>query len=356
MADAEECMQAKDATNSKNSTNDNRARKSRVILTYKRKSRTFMSESQRQRKLCNNQSEPEHEPEPEDKHELELEDEHEPEPEPTRKRQRKQHPSDSLQPTLKRAPKRIPRKKVQFRHVNVEEPISESMDRVQFRGRKVERSFPVAINWDTEKVRNRDKDEQLSGEYGKGKIIERIDYQTITRLAKVDLDINMQDLARGQPHQGGTSEMSRARPSKEQRCPFYLHCNGQCEGLIYVNDDPVQYVFPYDAYYCSPEFFEQLHKLESIAREEIQHGKRVACSPPSFSLGISLEQEATPTSSAPPTPGTVQMTIENETLDLSNIFKAVMDLERRRCFSPYFTIAWQERMPHPDISIVQWPW
>jgi len=71
------------------------------------------------------------------------------------------------------------------------------MDRVQFRRRKVERSFPVAINWDIEKVRNRDKDEQLSGEYGKGRIIERTNYQTITSLAEVDLDINMQESARG---------------------------------------------------------------------------------------------------------------------------------------------------------------
>ncbi|KAJ8432083.1 hypothetical protein Cgig2_024693 [Carnegiea gigantea] len=50
------------------------------------------------------------------------------------------------------------------------------MDRVQFRGRKVERSFPVAIEWDIDKVRSRDKDEQLSGGYGKGRILERIDY------------------------------------------------------------------------------------------------------------------------------------------------------------------------------------
>ncbi|KAJ8426140.1 hypothetical protein Cgig2_022437 [Carnegiea gigantea] len=89
------------------------------------------------------------------------------------------------------------------------------MDRVQFKGRKVERSFLIAINWDTDKVRNRDKDEQLSGVYGKGRIIERIHYQTITRLAEVDLDINMQEMKRGQPHKGGTSEMSRARSSKE---------------------------------------------------------------------------------------------------------------------------------------------
>ncbi|KAJ8450758.1 hypothetical protein Cgig2_021230 [Carnegiea gigantea] len=350
MTDAEERMQAKDATNPKNSTNDNRARKSGVTLTYKRKS------SYKYNSNC---------PEPEPK----------PEPKPRWKRQRKQQHLDSLQPTLKRAAKRTPRKKVQFRHVNVEEPVSEStdlslittrswsgllrhrmalggfltfverleyeqlsaivearfgeilsirtklipkklarwllkkydpwdnslnlangkllideddvyatlglpigelelfyMDRVQLRGRKVERSFPVAINSDTEKVRNRDKDEQLLGEYGKGRIIERIDYQIIMRLAEVDLDINMQELARGQPHQGGTSEISRAR-------------------------------------------------AKSIAREEIQHRKRVACIPPSFSLGISLEQEATPALSAQPTPGTIQ-----------------------------------ERIPHLDINIVRWPW
>ena len=89
-------------------------------------------------------------------------------------------------------------------------------------------------------MRNRDKDEQLSREYWKGRIIERIYYQKITRLVEVDLDINMQEVARGQPHQGGTSEMSRARPSKEQPCPFCPHCNGQCEGLIHVNDDLIQ--------------------------------------------------------------------------------------------------------------------
>ena len=114
------------------------------------------------------------------------------------------------------------------------------MDRVQFRGRRVDRSFLVAINWDTDKVRDRDKDEQLSGAYGKGRILERIDYQTITRLAEVDVHINVQEMERGQPHKEGTSEMSRGRPSKEQRCPFCPHCNGQREGLIPINDDPIQ--------------------------------------------------------------------------------------------------------------------
>ncbi|KAJ8429092.1 hypothetical protein Cgig2_001052 [Carnegiea gigantea] len=47
---------------------------------------------------------------------------------------------------------------------------------VQFRRRKVERSFPTAINWDTDKVRNRDKEEQETREYRKGRLIARIDY------------------------------------------------------------------------------------------------------------------------------------------------------------------------------------
>jgi len=114
------------------------------------------------------------------------------------------------------------------------------MDRVQFRGRKVERSFPVAINWDIDKVRNRDKDEQLSGGYGKGRILERIHYQTITCLAEVGLGINMQQMESGQPHKEGPSEMSRERPSKEQRCPFCPHCNVQRERRIHVNYDPNQ--------------------------------------------------------------------------------------------------------------------
>ena len=65
---------------------------------------------------------------------------------------------------------------------------------MKFGGKKVERSFPVAINWDTEKVRNRDRDEQLSREYGRGRIIERIDYQKIARLAEANLEMYAQEL------------------------------------------------------------------------------------------------------------------------------------------------------------------
>jgi len=43
-----------------------------------------------------------------------------------------------------------------------------------------------------------------------------------------------------------------------------------------------------------------------MAREEVQQKKKVACSPPSFSLGIPLDQQATPAPSAEPPPGIYQ--------------------------------------------------
>ena len=73
---------------------------------------------------------------------------------------------------------------------------------------------------------------------------------------------------------------------------------------IAASENVQECVYPDDAYYYSPEFLQQLDKLESIAREEIQHRKKFTCSPPSFSLGISLDQEATPAPSAQLTPGT----------------------------------------------------
>ncbi|KAJ8434671.1 hypothetical protein Cgig2_030057 [Carnegiea gigantea] len=337
MADGEERMQATDANELENALNDNSRRKSGVTVTYKRKSRTLVSEVERQGKVCNKQSEPQNTNDQVGQcSEYTVPTEHE----PASKKQRKQPHIDSVQPTMKRAPKTTARKKVQFRHVEVEDPVNYdqwsaimhtgfggilsvrtklipkklarwllekydpwdnslnlangkllineednveragppigSMDEVilergdhgnefitnfityaistcivgnangtccflvvkylrnideiqkynwcayamkcmndaviewkkdkskfftgslvQFRGRKVESSFPVAINWDIDKVGNRDKDEQLVREYGKCRIIERIDYQRIARLAEADLEMYMQELEEG---------------------------------------------------------------------------------------------------------------------------------------------------------------
>ncbi|KAJ8420308.1 hypothetical protein Cgig2_028058 [Carnegiea gigantea] len=68
------------------------------------------------------------------------------------------------------------------------------LDRVEFKAEKVERGFPTAINWPTYKVKKREGDEQLTGEYGRGRIIERLDYKNIKCLAHVDLQQNLKEL------------------------------------------------------------------------------------------------------------------------------------------------------------------
>ena len=64
-------------------------------------------------------------------------------------------------------------------------------------------------------MKNRDKEEQEAGEYRKGRIIARIDYERIVRLA-ADLEIYTQELEEDHPQQGGAGVMSRATTIKEQ--------------------------------------------------------------------------------------------------------------------------------------------
>ncbi|KAJ8437275.1 hypothetical protein Cgig2_010100 [Carnegiea gigantea] len=194
--------------------------------------RTLVSEAKKQGKVCNKLLEPQNTNDQVGEcSEYTVPTKHE----PASKKQRKQHHTDSVQPTMKGAPKTTARKKVLFRHVKLEEPVSANTDLSVVTTRswtgllrhrmapecnseeeRLKVSFSVVINWDTEKVRNRDKDEQLLGEYGKCRTIERIDYQNITRLAEADLEMYVQELQGGQPQQGGTGEMSRETTTKEQ--------------------------------------------------------------------------------------------------------------------------------------------
>ncbi|KAJ8453110.1 hypothetical protein Cgig2_014873 [Carnegiea gigantea] len=144
------------------------------------------------------------------------------------------------------------------------------LDKVKFRGKKVKRSFPLAVNWDTEKVRNKDRDEQLSGEYGRGRIIDRIDYQKIARLAKVDLEMYVQELQGGQPEQGETGEMSTETTTKEHDVytvrntmdnvkASYMSLMIQCRSqpqttdTIGGNDNVTECLALDDLYYYSPD-------------------------------------------------------------------------------------------------------
>ncbi|KAJ8434519.1 hypothetical protein Cgig2_030142 [Carnegiea gigantea] len=142
------------------------------------------------------------------------------------------------------------------------------------------------------------------------RIIARIEYERIVRLAEADLEIYTQELEKDHPQQGGAGAMSRATTTKVQRCPYCPHCNAQQDGIVHRNDEPLQSTdkaggddnvkdcsTPDDPYYCSSEFLEQVDKLESMAIERMEQRTRMGCSPLSFNLGISPEREACATRS-----------------------------------------------------------
>ena len=72
------------------------------------------------------------------------------------------------------------------------------LDRVEFRGKRLkDRWFPTAIHWTTDAVEQRNKDEkEFPGEYGRGKTIDRIDYQSIIREGETHLHEEFASLAR----------------------------------------------------------------------------------------------------------------------------------------------------------------
>jgi len=109
--------------------------------------RGLIKEAKKQRRISHSQPqhnaelEPEHEAYPDQEHDPESEPEDgqdvdtEPEPMPERKRQKRQHQSPSVQPRIKRAPRRTTKKNIQFRHDNVEESVSEHTDLTLIRTR-----------------------------------------------------------------------------------------------------------------------------------------------------------------------------------------------------------------------------
>ena len=114
------------------------------------------------------------------------------------------------------------------------------LDRVEFRADKVERWFSIAINWQTEKVRERDRDKELPREYERYRIIESIAYKNVACLAEVDLRVYLKELEEEQQRQRVSSELFTKTAAREQRCP---HCNRQFQDPIPFDNDPVQVTF-----------------------------------------------------------------------------------------------------------------
>jgi len=63
------------------------------------------------------------------------------------------------------------------------------LDRVEFRGKRCkDRWFPIAIHWTTNASEQRNKDKkEFPKEYGRGKTIDNIDYQSIIREDETDM-------------------------------------------------------------------------------------------------------------------------------------------------------------------------
>ncbi|KAJ8428153.1 hypothetical protein Cgig2_028028 [Carnegiea gigantea] len=156
-------------------------------------------------------------------------------------------------------------------------------------------------------MKQRDREEQLFGEYGRGRIIEMIDYQNVVCLPEANLQVYLKELGEEQHQQGVHGECSTITTTRERRWPCCPHCNksfktlylsimSQCSSpqpssdAVVTNQNETYCSSPYGTCYCSPEFLEQVQQLESMARETMQRKKRINFNPPSFSLRISSEK------------------------------------------------------------------
>jgi len=94
------------------------------------------------------------------------------------------------------------------------------LDRVQFQGKKAERQFPTAITCTMIMVDTRDTAKKLPKEYGRIRIIERINYHDIAVLTHVDLDKHLN--REGRDMQPSTTLFISVITIVE-KCPHCLH-------------------------------------------------------------------------------------------------------------------------------------
>ena len=74
-------------------------------------------------------------------------------------------------------------------------------------------------------MKQRDTEEQLFGEYERGRIIESIDYENVVCLPEADLQVYLKELEEEQHQQGVYGERSTITATKERRSPYCPHCN-----------------------------------------------------------------------------------------------------------------------------------
>ncbi|KAJ8423419.1 hypothetical protein Cgig2_032669 [Carnegiea gigantea] len=95
--------------------------------------------------------------------------------------------------------------------------------------------------WDTSL--NLPNDKQLPGEYGRGRIIERLDYQNVKYLAELDLQQYLKELAEVHDQQGISVEPSTTDAANEWQCPYCPHCKEKFQSIVPVQDEQIELLF-----------------------------------------------------------------------------------------------------------------
>ena len=114
------------------------------------------------------------------------------------------------------------------------------LDRVEFRGKRFkDRWFPTAIHWTTNAVEKRNKDEkQFPGEYGRGKTIDKVDYQSIIREGESDLHEELATMAqKNQKRTEPSASIDGPQPVPQPPCS---ECGREREPLIAGPNEPIE--------------------------------------------------------------------------------------------------------------------
>ncbi|KAJ8440091.1 hypothetical protein Cgig2_025290 [Carnegiea gigantea] len=154
------------------------------------------------------------------------------------------------------------------------------LDRVEFRGKRCkDRWFPMAIHWTTDAVEQRNEDEkEFSGEYGRGKTIDRIDYLSIIREGETYLHEEFASLAReNQKHTDPAASTHGSLPAPQPPCS---ECGREREPQLVGLNDPIEKcpnevethgLTQDEHFFNNPAFFDAYLKMKVVALKHYQH-------------------------------------------------------------------------------------
>ncbi|KAJ8439024.1 LOW QUALITY PROTEIN: hypothetical protein Cgig2_028470 [Carnegiea gigantea] len=181
---------------------------------------------------------------------------------------------------------------------------------VEFRGKRCkDRWFFIATNWITNAVEQRNKDEkEFPREYGRGKTIERIDYQSIIREGETNLQEEFASVAQeNQKHTDPVASTYGPAPAPEPHCskfgsergPSMAGPNDPTEVISHIahgstniqkcsNEVKTHGLTQHDHFFNDPEFFNANLKMEAVTLKHYRRQTPIDYTPSTFNLGIPL--------------------------------------------------------------------